>query len=140
MVSNVLSYVSLNCVLVTDPLSRVQTENHPFPPPQTAEEFASTFLTSQYAARNREEMMAFWHEFAGREEIKTVYKISAAAERQPFANFLRPNKGRKTPKQLENETLRGSYTIGIALQIAETFKRRARILRGSWNLVAVQIL
>ena len=84
--------------------------------------------------------MAFWHEFAGREEVKTAYKISAVAERQPFASFLPSKMKPRSPAELENETLKGNFTIGITLQTVETLKRRARILRGSWIIVVVQAL
>jgi hypothetical protein len=107
-------FFPLNSVLVTNPLARTVREDFKGPVPQTAAEFASTFLASQISVANRMDMDAYFKECVGHPERALAYKQSALAEHATTQRKGSP------------------YTISIPMQARAVMLRRLQILRGNF--------
>jgi ATP-binding cassette subfamily G (WHITE) protein 2 (SNQ2) len=102
------------CFLVTDPTARIVRDEFKGRTPQTAAEFASTFLASRAAIENRADMDSYRKDFVGKPERVLGYQQSVTAEHATTAR-----KG-------------SSYMISLPMQARAVMLRRLQILRGNF--------
>ncbi|KAF8477639.1 ABC-2 type transporter-domain-containing protein [Russula ochroleuca] len=101
-------------VAVTDPTARIVRDEFKGRTPQTAAEFASTFLASRAAIENRADMDSYRKDFVGKPERVLGYQQSVTAEHATTAR-----KG-------------SSYMISLPMQARAVMLRRLQILRGNF--------